>query len=228
LITLAAALEPTPTIDSQHPAVLAFVARHRGVGNEREQAIRLYYAVRDEIRYDPYSIVISSAGLSASRVLGTGLGWCVSKAVLLAACCRASGIPARIGFADVRNHLSTERMRALMQTNEFRWHGYTSILLDGQWRKATPAFNLSLCEKFRIRPLEFDGTTDSIYHPYDMDGREHMEYLRYRGEFIEVPIAEMSVEFARIYPRMMAAMTQGNFDAEVASETAPLHPALPG
>ena len=115
-----------------------------------------------------------------------------------------------------------------MQTNEFRWHGYTSILLDGQWRKATPAFNLSLCEKFRIRPLEFDGTTDSIYHPYDMDGREHMEYLRYRGEFIEVPIAEMSVEFARIYPRMMAAMTQGNFDAEVARETAPLHPALPG
>lgn len=228
MITLADALGPTPTIDSQHPAVAAFVARHRGTGSEREQAVRLYYAVRDEIRYDPYSIVISSPGLSASRALGSGLGWCVSKAVLLTACCRASGIPARMGFADVRNHLSTERMRALMQTNELRWHGYTSIWLDGQWRKATPAFNLSLCEKFRIRPLEFDGATDSIYHPYDMDGRVHMEYLRYRGEFIEVPIAEMAAEFARCYGHMMAAMTQGNFDAEVARETAPLHSALAG
>ena len=216
----AAALLPTATIDSNNPAVIAFAERHIGSGSERERAVNLYYAVRDEIRYDPYSIVLSEQGLSAGRVTETGLGWCVSKAVMLAACCRASGIPARLGFADVRNHLSTERMRAIMQTNEFRWHGYTSILLEGKWVKATPAFNLSLCEKFRIKPLEFDGTEDSIYHPYDLDGREHMEYLRYRGEFMDVPLAEITAEFDRIYANMMRYIADGDFDREVARETA--------
>ena len=216
----AASLLPTPTIDSTHPLVVAFTASHAGSGDDRERAVNLYYAVRDEIRYDPYSIVLSEQGLSGARVLETSRGWCVSKAVLLAACCRANGIPARLGFADVRNHLSTERMRQIMQTNEFRWHGYTSIWLEGRWVKATPAFNLSLCEKFRIKPLEFDGREDSIYHPYDLDGREHMEYLRYRGEFNEVPLAEITAEFDRIYATMMTYMHDGDFDREVAKETA--------
>jgi len=216
----AASLLPTPTIDSTHALVVDFTARHAGSGDDRERAVNLYYAVRDDIRYDPYSIVLSPQGLSGARVLETGRGWCVSKAVLLAACCRANGIPARLGFADVRNHLSTERMRQIMQTNEFRWHGYTSIWLDGRWVKATPAFNLSLCEKFRIKPLEFDGREDSIYHPYDLDGREHMEYLRYRGEFTDVPLAEITAEFDRIYATMMTYMNDGDFDREVAKETA--------
>ena len=214
-----ATLEPTATIDSTHPLVTAFTARHAGPGSARERAVNLYYAVRDEIRYDPYSIVLSPQGLSGGRALATARGWCVSKAVLLAACCRANGIPARLGFADVRNHLSTERMRQIMQTDEFRWHGYTAIWLDDRWVKATPAFNLSLCEKFRIRPLEFDGREDSIYHPYDLDGREHMEYLRYRGEFNDVPLAEIKAEFARIYAGMMQHMPEGDFEREVAAET---------
>ena len=200
-----AALAPTAIIDSDHPAVVAFAAAHRGSGTPLEQAVRLYYSVRDEIRYDPYSI-----------------GWCVSKAVLLAACCRASDIPARLGFADVKNHLSTERMRATMQTDEFVYHGYTLVGLEGRWVKATPAFNLSLCEKFRIRPLEFDGTGDSIYHPYDLDGRQHMEYLRYRGEYDDVPLAEMTAVFNVVYPHMLATLAGGDFDQEVARETAGL------
>lgn len=215
-----ATLQATPTIDSTHPLVTSFTARHAGTGDGRARAVNLYYAVRDEIRYDPYSIVLSPQGLSGARAIETARGWCVSKAVLLAACCRANGIPARLGFADVRNHLSTERMRQIMQTNEFRWHGYTAIWLDGRWVKATPAFNLSLCEKFRIKPLEFDGQEDSIYHPYDLDGREHMEYLRYRGEFNDVPLAEIKADFARIYATMMRAMPEGDFEREVDRETA--------
>ena len=81
----AAALHPTPTIDSNNPAVIAFAERHIGSGSERERAVNLYYAVRDEVRYDPYSIVLSEEGLSAGRVTATGRGWCVSKAVMLAA-----------------------------------------------------------------------------------------------------------------------------------------------
>ena len=217
----AAYLAPTAVIDFLHPGVQAFVREHdRPEADARTRAVTLYYAVRDRIRYDPYEIDLSATGLSAGRCVELGRGWCVTKAALLAACCRAIGIPARPGYADVRNHLSTARMRAIMRTDEFRWHGYTAILLDGKWVKSTPAFNVELCEKFRLRPLEFDGREDSIYHPFDLEGRQHMEYLRYRGEFADLPLEEMTTDFARFYAHMMDQIGNGDFEAEVRRETA--------
>lgn len=122
------------------------------------------------------------------------------QAALLAAACRALGIPARLGFADVRNHLSTERMRQVLQTDLFIWHGYTEILIEGRWLKATPAFNLGLCEAFGLLPLEFDGTRDSIYHPYDRAGNRHMEYVRQRGSFDDLPLDRIVADFRQVYP----------------------------
>jgi len=137
--------------------------------------------------------------------------------------CRALGIPARLGFADVRNHLSTARMRASMQSDVFYWHGYTSLHLDGAWVKATPAFNVELCEKFGLLPLEFDGTADSIYHPFDREGRRHMEYLAYRGEFADVPLDAMLETFRHRYPgsRLAAegAFQGADFERDVEAET---------
>ncbi len=212
-------LAATPMVDHGHPLLRAFVATHdRPAAGARERAVALYYAVRDLVRYDPYAIELSTAGLSASHALETGRGWCVTKAALLAACCRAIGIPARLGYADVKNHLSTARLRELMQTDEFRWHGYTALLLEGRWVKATPAFNVELCEKFGLLPLEFDGLEDSLYHPYDVAGRQHMEYLRYRGEFADVPLAEIKADFAVFYGHMMARLGGGDFHAEAARE----------
>ncbi len=193
-------LQPSPVVDCDNRAIVEFAKENAGGSADRhEKAIRLYYAVRDGIRYDPYSINLSNEGLRASTTLRSGRGWCVAKAVLLAACCRAMEIPARLGFADVRNHLTTERMRELMKTDIFFWHGYTSIYLGGAWVKATPAFNIGLCERFRLRPLDFDGRSDSIYHPFDLEGKKHMEYLAYRGEFADVPIDRIEETFRREY-----------------------------
>lgn len=215
-------LASTPCVDAAHPAIIAFAHDvTNGAHGPRDIAMRLYYAVRDGIRYDPYAIELTERGLCASGTLECGRGWCVSKAVLLAAAARALGIPARLGYADVRNHLSTARMRESMGTDEFYWHGYTALHLEGQWVKATPAFNLGLCEKFRIRPLDFDGTADSLYHPYDLDGRRHMEYLRYRGEYADVPIGAIAADFAAHYPRMMEMLARGDFEREVEREVAP-------
>ena len=214
------ALRATPTIDSDHPAVAAFAEEHtRGAADDVERAVRLYYAVRDGFRYDPYSLVLTVPGLRASTTLEAKRGWCVTKAILLAAACRAVGIPSRLGFADVRNHLSTERLRRFMGTDVFYWHGYTAIELDGQWVKATPAFNIELCEKFRIKPLDFDGTEDSIYHPFDLEGRKHMEYIRFHGEHDDLPLDEMIAAFARHYAPTMTQSPEGDFDQEVEDET---------
>ena len=216
------ALRPTKFIDFDDPAVRDFSARHaRDGAGARDNAVALYYAVRDGFRYDPYTIDLTVNGLRASRVLELARGWCVTKANLLAASCRAQGIPARLGYADVRNHLSTARMRAHMGTDLFVWHGYTAILVDDQWVKATPAFNIELCEKFRLQPLEFDGTADSIYHPFDLDGRAHMEYVHFHGEFDDLPLAEMTQGMHAAYPGMMETLTNGDFDSEVSAETRP-------
>lgn len=211
-------LEPTKIVDSDHLAVARFSEKYIAGDTQVEKAISLYYAVRDKIRYDAYEIDLSALGLSASRALELNYGWCVSKAVLLAALCRESGIPAALGYADVKNHLSTERLRKTMGTDVFYWHGYTAIWLNGIWVKATPAFNIELCEKFRIKPLEFDGEEDSIYHPFDMDGRQHMDYLNYKGEFSDVPLDRIRSDFSSIYPNLSSLKLGNNFDTEVNTE----------
>ncbi len=214
------ALAATPTINHDHADVVAFAKNHAGAsGDPRKQAVQLYYAVRDSVRYDPYALVLTIPGLKASRSLELGRAWCVPKAILLAAACRALGIPARLGFADVKNHLSTERMRQTMKTDVFYWHGYTAIELGGQWVKATPAFNIELCKKFRMKPLEFDGFEDSIYHAFDLDGHQHMEYLRFHGEFDDLPFERMMNAFSRHYSPEMRDGPVGNFDRDVEEET---------
>jgi transglutaminase-like putative cysteine protease len=210
--------QSSPTIDFDTVEVANFARENSGDSSDpREQAIRLYYAVRDAIRYDPYTLDLSVEGLRASTTLRTGRGWCVAKAILLAACCRAVGVPARLGFADIKNHLTTRRMRELMKTDVFFWHGYTSIYLGGVWVKATPAFNVELCERFRLKPLDFDGRNDSIYHPFDLEGNKHMEYLRYRGEFADVPIDQIMETFRSKYI-VDATWNEADFDREVEQE----------
>ena len=212
-------LAATPAIDRDHPAVQAFARAHAQGADERARAVALAHAVRDGFRYDPYRIDLSPHGMRASTVLANGYGWCVPKATLLTAVARAAGIPARLGFADVRNHMSTERMRETMKTDLFIWHGYTELWLAGAWRKATPAFNIELCEKFGLLPLDFDGVHDSIYHPFDAAGHRHMEYVNQRGAFDDLPLERISADFHRVYGAwMQGAGAQGDFLADVARE----------
>ncbi len=110
---------------------------------------------------------------------------------MLAAAARATGIPARLGFADVRNHLTSDKLRRVLGSDLFVFHGYTELHLKGRWVKATPAFNRGLCEKIGIAPLEFDGESDSVYQPLDLSGRRHMEYVRQRGVRLDIPCEEI-------------------------------------
>jgi transglutaminase-like putative cysteine protease len=194
-------LKPGRFVDSAHPAVAAFSEKHAVGKTEREKAVSLYYAIRDSIRYNPFQNFLVDDTYRASACLESGVGWCVPKAALLAASARAAGIPARVGFADVKNHLTSPELTAKMGTDLFVFHGYTELLLDGNWVKATPAFNLSLCTRFRVKPLEFDGRSDSIFHPFDEDNRRHMEYVHDRGSFADVPVEEIKRVFGETYPK---------------------------
>jgi transglutaminase-like putative cysteine protease len=194
-------LQPGRYIDSDHPAVRAFSREHARGNSERERAVSLYYAIRDGIRYNPFQNFLVDDAYRGSTCLERGEGWCVPKAALLAACARVAGIPARVGYADVKNHLTSPALVEKMGTDLFVFHGYAELWLEGKWVKATPAFNLTLCTRFRVKPLEFDGLEDSIFHPFDQDNRRHMEYVHERGSYFDVPAEEIKQVFRETYPK---------------------------
>lgn len=201
---------PGEFIDSSDPDVQTFaLQKTAGAADAVSRAVKLYYAVRDEILYDPYYAGEARSYFRASDCLRAGRGFCIPKAALLAATARSLGIPARVAYADVRNHLSTKKLIELVGTDLFIWHSYTELHLDGRWVKATPAFNLTLCQRFAVHPLEFDGHNDSLFHEYDLGGRRHMEYVRERGHYPDVPYAEIIAEFKQFYPRWMALVRAG-------------------
>ena len=208
--------------DADHPAVRAFAAEAtEGTGGPRERAVALYLAVRDRIRYDPYRIDLRPEAMRASATLARGWGFCIAKAVLLSAAARAQGIPSRLGFADVRNHLTTERLRRSMGTDVFVWHGYTDLFVDGRWVKATPAFNRGLCDRFGVPALEFDGVHDSVFQPFDGAGKRYMEYLRDHGTYSELPLDRLRRAFEAAYPRLMSdgvCDLSGRFEDDAVAE----------
>lgn len=210
-------LAPTAYIDSNREDVRQFArAAVENVTGDKARAIALYGAVRDAVTYDPYLDYTDENVFRASAVLAAGRGFCIGKSALLAACARATGIPARMGFADVRNHLTSKRLRALTDGDTFYWHSYTELKIGGAWVKCTPAFDRTLCERAGIAPLEFDGVTHSLFHPYDAAGRRHMEYLNDRGAYEDVPVAAILTDFKRLYPRLMeSGKAGGDFRAEV-------------
>jgi transglutaminase-like putative cysteine protease len=218
-------LAPTPLVESDAPQIVE-VAREivEGAGDEVERACRLFYAVRDGIRYDAYDIRVARESLRATHVLAAGQSWCVPKSVLLAAVCRAVGIPCRLCYSNVRTHMATRKLLDHIGTDIFYYHGYNEIYLAGRWVKATVSFNRTLCEKARLAPLDFDGRHDSIYHPFDLAGRRYMEYLHDYGPFADVPYDDLLATFAEKYPNVQLSgedgAPTGDFESDIAAEAA--------
>ncbi|MBL4907769.1 MAG: transglutaminase family protein [Sneathiella sp.] len=198
-------ISSTSYVDSDHPAVKEFLTR-AVVGaeqaSETEKAIRLFNSVRDDIRYDPYQISFVKEDYHASYVADLPAAYCVPKAILLTACLRAIGIPAGVGFADVKNHLNSPKLSAIMETDLFAYHGYVALKLNRQTFKVTPTFNKDLCERFGVKAIDFDGTSDALFHEYDSGSRKHMEYVKDRGIFENPPMDDILVDLGEVYPKL--------------------------
>jgi transglutaminase-like putative cysteine protease len=208
----------TEFLDHDTPAVRDFVRRAlpEDAMTDVEQAVALYYAVRDRILYEVYGADLSRQGLRASAIVRRGAGFCVHKSILYAAAVRAAGVPSRIVLAEVRNHLASDRLRRLAGGDVFL-HCLTSIHVGGRWVKATPVFNKTLCRLYRIAPLEFDGRADSIHHPYDESGQRHMELVRTHGEFDDLPYETVVNGLRTLHPRLFESrhrLTGGSLVAE--------------
>ena len=198
-------LAPTPFVDSDSAEIRDFVARNLpDAGNlpQTEKAIRLFDAVRDQVRYNPFNIGTTADQYRASHVARQPSNYCVPKAILLTAALRAAGIPAAVGFADVRNHLNSPKLAELMGTDLFIYHGYVALWLGGRQFKVTPAFNTEMCERFGVKQLVFDGNSDALFHEFDVNSYRHMEYVNDRGWFADPPIEQLLRDFHATYPKL--------------------------
>ncbi len=191
----------------------------RNCASDIDKAIALFTAVRDDIRYDPYVDITDKSIYYASECLSSRWSFCIPKAALLVACARVAGIPARVAYSDVRNHLCTPRLRQLMRTDVFSYHGFSELYLNGCWVKATPTFNIELCRKFGVEALEFDGVNDALLHAFDREGRKHMEYVESRGSYPDVPTDKIIASFVAEYGEDIGVrlIDAGNFGAEASS-----------
>ncbi len=198
-------LEPTTFIDFEHPDVEDFTRQAvEGAKSKREQAVSLFLAVRDQVRYDPFTMRMTPECFRASTVVREKGAFCIPKAVLLAAGARLLGIPAAIGLSDVVNHFSTPKMQQMMGGREvFMHHGWTALHIEGRWVKAVPAFNRELCALMGVPPTDFDGTHDAILQQYKVDGSVHMEYLRDHGVWSNLPYLRIDSDWTAYYPSVL-------------------------
>ena len=194
-------LSSTEIIDSDNQSIIDYAADvlKNTEDDSISRAIRLYYAVRDVIWYDPYLPFYRPEHYRASHVLKKGRAFCIGKASLLCALGRVCSIPSRVGFATVRNHLATRQLIEFLGTDLFVYHGFVEFYLADNWVKATPAFNIELCRKHKVLPLEFNGKEDSIFHPFNTEKKQFMEYVDDHGTYADIPVGEILIGWEKIY-----------------------------
>ena len=196
--TMAVYLAPADYIDSDHPEVTARARQLCGDTDGGPAAAKaVYYFVRD-LRYEGGDFEDLEI-YRASSVLAAGHGYCVGKAALCAALARAAGIPARLGFADVRNHLASPRLLAAMGTDVFAWHGYAQLFLSGRWVSVSPTFDAATCRRANVPALAFDGEHDALLQSFDGSGAT-MGYIKRHSIFHDVPARFLASEMPRLYP----------------------------
>lgn len=193
-------LKSTYFIDWNNPIILNIVNKLKNNSNTIENAQKIFYFARDQVKYDPYEgFSTRRIKYKASNIIKAGKGWCVQKACVLATLARAIEIPSRLHFADIRNHQITDKLLELMGTDIFVFHGYTELLLNEKWIKATPAFNIELSDKFNHKSVEFDGIHDAILPKTTLNGEEHIEYVRDRGIFYDFPFKKIFQVLSEYY-----------------------------
>ena len=194
-------LKPTNLLDFKSLEIQQIISELKSDKlSNKQKAIEIHLKIRDNWRYNPYNICFDEECYKASTIAKKSEGHCIDKSIILAACLRALNIPARLHFAKVKNHIGVERLIEKFGTNELSPHGMVGVFINGKWLKVSPAFNIELCNKYNIAPLDFDGENDSVFHEFDKEGNVFMEYLEDYGHFDDVPTTFILENFKSNYP----------------------------
>lgn len=196
-------LESTYYFDFENDSVQNLISEFKTETlSDKEKTIGIYTKVRDNWKYDPYSISLSKEKYKSSYIAEKQSGNCVEKSIILIACLRALGIPTRLHLRKVKNHIAVERLTEKFGSNELTPHGMVNVFLNDKWLKMSPAFNKSLCEKLNVEPLDFDGENNSFLQQYNSEGTRFMEYIDDYGYFDDVPLDFMIKNLKEHYPNI--------------------------
>lgn len=194
-------LKNTKFLDYKTSQIQAYIADFDLTLSQKELAVKLFYKVRDGFLYDPFHLNLQSDALVASKILKKNRAWCVEKSIVYAAAARGLGIPSRLGYGIVINHLGVEKLEKYLQRKEIVFHGYVEVYLDNKWIKTTPAFDSRVCKINKTPTLEWDGETDALFHSFNQ-GKQWMEYIHDYGTFSDVPVQLMNSEMKKYYPHL--------------------------
>ena len=127
--------------DVDHPLTKATAQRvTSGADTDREKLERLFLFVRDSIAF---GFPVKGDLVPASETIKTGVGQCNTKATLLLALCKASGIPARIHFSLI----SKDIQRGFFSGIAYRLmprsisHSWIELEIEGKWRRIDSFIN---------------------------------------------------------------------------------------
>lgn len=194
-------LRPTFFLDFESDEVQKYVSEFMLIESDSQKAIAFYQKIRDGFLYDPYHLDLRHEALKASKIISKTRAWCVEKGIVFAAGLRALGIPSRLGYAIVQNHIGVEKLTAALRSEKIVFHGYVDVHLNGIWTKATPAFDQKICSLCNVEPLEWNGSEDSLFQEFNSEGK-FMEYHHDYGVFDDVPIELMNSEMKSHYPHL--------------------------
>jgi transglutaminase-like putative cysteine protease len=201
-------LAPAPGVQSDHPQVISLAKKIiAGQTRDEDKARALFDYVRDTVRYSVYVPFEDMEDYLALNTLERGLGFCVQKSSLLCALARAVGIPSRLGFADIKNHLLPDHLDKMIPDKILYLHCFIEWQIDGRWIKSTPSFDQKLTQERGWRLVPFSPDNDALLPATDQAGRPHVEYIGHRGwrsgvpldEFIEVNTANVGQEAMDIW-----------------------------
>ncbi|HZH87072.1 MAG TPA: transglutaminase-like domain-containing protein [Brumimicrobium sp.] len=194
-------LQATSILEVDHNSTKTLIADIDKSLTKKEQAIALYYKVRDGFVYNPYHLDLRPEGLKSSVIMQKDRAWCVEKSIVMATGLRALGIPSKLGYGIVVNHIGVEKLTRVLRREEIVFHGYVSAFINGRWVKSTPAFDPLICNLAGVDPLEWDGENDALFQAYQGD-QKFMEYTHFYGEFDDVPVELMNAEMEKYYPHL--------------------------
>jgi transglutaminase-like putative cysteine protease len=201
-------LQTTPILEVDDVSTQQLIKEIDRSTSLKEQAIALYYLVRDRFLYDSYHLDLRPEALKSSTILEKRRAWCVEKSIVLATSLRALGISSSLGYGIVINHIGVDRLTRCLKRKEIVFHGYVSGYLDGKWVKTTPAFDINVCRLSGVEPLDWDGENDALFQAYQGD-QKFMEFIHFYGDFDDVPVQLMNDEMERYYPHLFEEVHAG-------------------
>ncbi len=159
-------LQPTDFCDANHPQISRAVQNIiRGTTHKNEQARRVFYWVRDSIKYE--------LGLSqdrASETLRKGVGSCSNKANLFVAMMRNLNVPAGFHTLFVRGKdylgvFATPRFHLFMADKSL--HAFCSVFLQDRWLRVDPSDDIRLSNGIQhlcsqATTVDFDGQNEAL------------------------------------------------------------------